>query len=403
MKVLISAQKCIGCKKCIPHCPYNAIGFEDKKAYIFYDKCTTCGACVETCPVEAIYTEGKTKEKKKNFDDYKNIWVVAEFEEDKIKNVTLELISCARKLADEKKYDVNVLCIGKNIKEMSSHLGRYGADKVVIVDSDSFASYETLTYSHVVSEISKKYKPDIVLFGATHIGRDLAPRVANNLKTGLTADCTKLEICCDEGILLQTRPAFGGNIMATIMCPDNRPQMATVRPGVMKLEPISNSKEVKIIEEEFEVSQYMGAVKILETVKEMKHTVNLEDADIIISGGRGMGDSQNFKRLYTLADKLGAEVGASRAVIEDGWCEQERQVGQTGKTVRPELYVALGISGAIQHAAGMESSKYVIAINKDPNAPIFKIADLGVVGDLNKLLPVLEEELPKLMEKGSDI
>ncbi|MFA5479282.1 MAG: electron transfer flavoprotein subunit alpha [Candidatus Muiribacteriota bacterium] len=404
MKVIISAEKCIGCKKCIPHCPYNAIGFDDKKAHIYYDKCTTCGACIEVCPVEAIYSDGIAEKKEKDFSEYKNIWVVAELFEGKIKNVTLELISTARKLADCKNYNVDVLCIGKNIGNSVAGLSKYGADRVIIVEDDNLETYETLVYTHIITELSKKYKPDIMLYGATHIGRDLAPRVANKLKTGLTADCTKLEICNEQKILLQTRPAFGGNIMATIMCPDNRPQMSTVRPGVMKAEIYDNRPEkAEIVAENVDFTCCMNAVKIIETVKEIKHTVNLEDAKIIISGGRGMGSKDNFNKLFALADKLGAEVGASRAVIEAGWCPQERQVGQTGKTVRPELYIALGISGAIQHTAGMENSSFIIAVNKDCTAPIHKLADLGIVGDVSKILPVLEEELPKLMEKGSDI
>ncbi|MCK9224385.1 MAG: electron transfer flavoprotein subunit alpha [Candidatus Muirbacterium halophilum] len=404
MKVFITKDECIGCKKCISHCPFNAIDFSEKKAFINEEKCTTCGACLEVCPVNAIHTTGKDKDVEKDFSCYKNIWVIAEFLDGKIKNVSLELISTAKRLSQKTNSKVWVVSFGDKITEMSENLAKYGADGVYVVEDQRLATYETLVGTHIVTELVKKYKPEIVLFGATHMGRDLAPRVANKLLTGLTADCTALEICDETKLILQTRPAFGGNIMATIMCPDHRPQMSTVRPGVMKLEEVENPNKIEMVKvNDIDFAHYINAVKIIESVKEIKHNVNLEDARIIISGGRGMGSKDNFEKLYSLAEKIGGEVGASRAAIEDGWAASERQVGQTGKTVRPELYIALGISGAIQHTAGMENSSYIIAINKDFSAPILKIADLGIVGDVNKILPVLEEELPKLMEKGSEI
>jgi len=406
LKVVIRKDDCIGCKKCIAHCPYSAIEFdtESGKAFIKEELCTTCGACVESCPVKAIDEIGAKNVEKKDFSDFKDIWVVAEFEEDKIKNVSLELISTARRLADKKGCDVFVAALGAGIKNTVNSLSKYGANGVYLVDMDDLKDYQTLTYTQVLVELFKRHKPNMVLFGATHQGRDLAPRVANKIQTGLTADCTMLEIEEETGLLMQTRPAFGGNIMATILCPDHRPQMATVRPGVMPMCEMETPAKLEVKEiKDIDVSAYKNIVKILESVKEIKHTVNLEDAKVIIAGGRGMGTKENFEKLYKLADKLGAEVAASRAVIEDGWCPLERQVGQTGKTVRPELYLALGISGAIQHVAGMENSSYIIAVNKDVSAPIFNFADLGVVGDVNKILPLLEEELPKLMEKGSEL
>jgi electron transfer flavoprotein alpha subunit len=340
----------------------------------------------------------------KDFSSYKDIWVIAEFFEGKIKNVSLELISTAKRLAEKRNCKVWVVAFGDNISSISGNLAKYGADGVYVVEDSRLATYETLVGTHIVTELVRRHKPEIVLFGATHLGRDLAPRVANKLLTGLTADCTALEICDETGLILQTRPAFGGNIMATIMCPDHRPQISTVRPGVMKLEEIENPSDIDIVKvEDIDFAPFIDAVRIIESVREIKHTVNLEDAKIIVSGGRGMGNKDNFEKLYKLADRIGAEVGASRAAIEDGWAPSERQVGQTGKTVRPELYIALGISGAIQHTAGMENANYIIAVNKDFSAPIFKLADLGIVGDVNKILPVLEEELPKLMEKGSEI
>jgi len=406
LKIVIKKDDCIGCKKCIVHCPYSAIEFdaETGKVFIKEELCTTCGACIESCSVNAIDEIGVKDRKEKDFLEYKDIWVVAEFQEDRIKNVSLELISTARELADKKGCKVYVVAMGLGIKNTVSHLGGYGADGVYIVENEDLRLYQTLTYAEVLVELFNRYKPEIVLFGATHQGRDLAPRVANKIQTGLTADCTMLEIEEETGLLMQTRPAFGGNIMATILCPDHRPQMATVRPGVMKVCEIGKAKELEIKEiDDIDVSPYKDIVRILESVKEIKHTINLEDAEVILAGGRGMGTKDNFEKLYKLADKLGAEVAASRAVIEDGWCPLERQVGQTGKTVRPELYLALGISGAVQHLAGMENSKYIIAINRDVSAPIFNVSDLGIVGDVNKILPLLEEELPKLMEKGSEI
>jgi electron transfer flavoprotein alpha subunit len=404
VKVFITKDECIGCKKCISHCPFNAIEFSEKKAFINEEKCTTCGACLEVCPVNAIHSTGKDKAVEKDFSSYKDIWVIAEFFEGKIKNVSLELISTAKRLAEKRNCKVWVVAFGDNISSISGNLAKYGADGVYVVEDSRLATYETLVGTHIVTELVRRHKPEIVLFGATHLGRDLAPRVANKLLTGLTADCTALEICDETGLILQTRPAFGGNIMATIMCPDHRPQISTVRPGVMKLEEIENPSDIDIVKvEDIDFAPFIDAVRIIESVREIKHTVNLEDAKIIVSGGRGMGNKDNFEKLYKLADRIGAEVGASRAAIEDGWAPSERQVGQTGKTVRPELYIALGISGAIQHTAGMENANYIIAVNKDFSAPIFKLADLGIVGDVNKILPVLEEELPKLMEKGSEI
>ncbi len=333
-----------------------------------------------------------------NLSDYKGILVFAEQRDCIIQNVGLELIGEAKKLAAKLNVPVTAALIGNKIESLAQTLVEYGADKVVIVDNELLKQYDTEAYAQALKAIIDAKKPEIVLLGATTLGRDLAPRVSSRLATGLTADCTKLEIDDETKVFGMTRPAFGGNLMATIVCPNHRPQMATVRPGVMQKLPKEegNKGEIEVLPVTIDTSKIK--VKILDVVKETAKKVDITEAKILVSGGRGVGSKENFKNLEAVASKIGATVSASRAAVDAGFIEQSRQVGQTGKTVRPNIYFACGISGAIQHMAGMEESEYIIAINKDKDAPMFGIADLGIVGDVNKVLPLLAEELAKAIE-----
>lgn len=327
-----------------------------------------------------------------NKEEYKGVYVFIEQREGEIQNVALELLGEARKLADNLNEKVYAMLLGSQIANKAQDLIAAGADHVIVADAPELETYTTEPYTQAFCQIINQCKPEIVLIGASTIGRDLGPRASARLETGLTADCTKLEIG-EKQELLMTRPAFGGNLMATIVCNDHRPQMATVRPGVMQtMEKDANRKgEVHNFDVKFESAKFK--VKVLETVKEDKNLVDITEARILISGGRGMGNAEGFKNLYDLAETLDAEVSASRAMVDAGCIGHERQVGQTGKTVRPDLYFACGISGAIQHVAGMEDSELIVAINKDKNAPIFQVADLGIVGDAKQILKKLNERL----------
>lgn len=332
-------------------------------------------------------------EHKMSLQDYKGIFVFVQQVDSKITSVSYELIGKSKELAADLGTEVTAVLLGNNVRGLADKLASFGADKVILVDDKELDLYKTEPYTHAMYSVIEKYKPEIVLFGATAIGRDLAPRLSARVHTGLTADCTKLEIDAETKGLRMTRPAFGGNIMATIVCPDFRPQMATVRPGVMqKITPDPNAKAIV---EEFNPgftpdSKY---VEILEVIKKVSNKIDIQDAKILVSGGRGMGCPENFNILKDLADALGGEVSSSRACVDAGWVEKELQVGQTGKTVRPNLYIACGISGAIQHLAGMEESDIIIAINKDETAPIFDAADYGIVGDVLKIVPILTEKI----------
>lgn len=335
-----------------------------------------------------------------NFEEYKDVYVFAEQRDGIIQNVALELLGKARELADANKEKVVAILLGKGIKDQAKTLIAHGADKVLVVDNDLLENYLTEPYTEAITQIIKEQKPSILLIGATTIGRDLGPRVSARNITGLTADATKLEISDDEAHEFRmTRPAFGGNLMATILCKNNRPQMSTVRPGVMqKLAPNAKRKgEVVDYKIKFDKKK-IERVKIVKTVKQKKTVTDIAQAKVLVSGGRGVGNKEGFKKLEALAKELGGEVSSSRAMVDAGVMEQSRQVGQTGKTVRPNLYMACGISGAIQHLAGMEESDLIIAINKDKFAPIFSVADLGIVGDLHKIIPMLTERL-KSMQK----
>lgn len=327
--------------------------------------------------------------------DYKGIFVYVEQRDRKVQNVSLELIGKAKELAEILKEEVTAVVLGYKIQEQLNNLIQYGADNVIYVDNEKLDIYMTEPYTKAIAEIIKTKKPGIMMYGATAIGRDLAPRVACRIKTGLTADCTGLDINEENNNLMMTRPAFGGNIMATIECPDHRPQMATVRPGVMKKAEFDENKTGNIENIDIDITKEDMTYEIIEVVKEKKEKMDIQEAVVLVSGGRGVGKPEKFELLKNVADELGGMVSASRAVIDSGWKAKDYQVGQTGKTVRPDLYVACGISGAIQHLAGMEESEFIVAINKDATAPIFEVADVGIVGDLNKVLPLLAEEIKK--------
>lgn len=348
--------------------------------------------------------------KKMNLEEYKGVYVFAQQVDNQLSSIAFELIGKGKDLAADLGTEVTAILVGSGVKDLADELAAYGADKVIVVDDPELKDYRTEPYTHAVASVIEKYKPEIVLVGATAIGRDLGPRVSARVKTGLTADCTVLEIGDfplnpipgkeqKHNQLLMTRPAFGGNTIATIACPDNRPQMATVRPGVMqKREKVEGAKAVV---EEFNpgFTPDNKYVEILDIVKSVVDTVDIMDAKILVSGGRGVGSPENFKLLEELADAIGGTVSCSRAVVDSGWKPRDLQVGQTGKTVRPNVYFAIGISGAIQHVAGMEESDIIIAINKDETAPIFDVADYGIVGDLNKIVPMLTEQIKAVVKK----
>ncbi|MCG6877584.1 MAG: electron transfer flavoprotein subunit alpha [Deltaproteobacteria bacterium] len=397
MPVVVNEGKCKGCKLCVEACPYAAISMDNKKAVI-NDGCTNCGSCIDSCEFGAIGFEGSQERVRMDVAPFHGIYVFIEQDNQTASKVSLELLGKARGLANEfskqgKNQLVTAMLIGYDLGNMVDELIYHGADHVIIAKDEPFRQYQTNIYTKAIVQIAREKKPEILLFGATPQGRDLAPRVANRLKTGLTADCTGLEICTKEGILLQTRPAFGGNIMATIVCPDNRPQMATVRPGVMKKilrdpQRSGTREEIKV-----DLNEKDFITRVLEIVQSTRKSVKLEDAKIIVAGGHGVDSVDGFKVLKALAAELGAEVGASRAAVDAGWIGQDYQIGQTGKTVRPDLYIACGISGAIQHLAGMSQAKTVISINTDRKAPIVAASDVTFIGDMFQVVPMLIDKV----------
>lgn len=348
-----------------------------------------------------------------NLAEYKGIYIFAEQVDGKLSSIALELLGKAQDLAKQLETKVTAVLIGYEIEKLTKELAEYGAEQVILVENPELKYYRTEPYTHALSSVIKEFKPEIVLLGATAIGRDLGPRVSARIATGLTADCTHLEIGSfpvnprpgqeqKHRQLLMTRPAFGGNTIATIACPDHRPQMATIRPGVMKkIEPIVNA-ETELIRYNIDFKPNHKYVEIIDVVKVVSETVDIMDAKILVSGGRGVGSAENFKILEELAEVLGGQVSCSRAVVDSGWKPKNLQVGQTGKTVRPQVYFAIGISGAIQHVAGMEEADIIIAINKDETAPIFDVADYGIVGDLNKIVPELTKKLRERLVEECD-
>jgi len=393
-KLLIDNDTCTGCESCIPACPFGALSMKEGIAVVD-EKCTFCGACVDVCPVSAITLEKEEKAVTIDPGAYKNVWVFIEHEHGKVSTVSFELLGEGRKLADALGCHLCGMIFGDGVEGFVKEAIAYGAETVYVTESPILEQYRADPYACAAVNLIRKYKPEIVLFGATTQGRDFAGTVATTLEVGLTADCTGLDIDPETKYLRQTRPAFGGNIMATILdYPNYRPQMSTVRPKVFAMPQRDDSRKGEVIREPLPMTEEQVRTKVLEFIKGAE-AVNLVDAEIIVSGGRGLGNAENFKVIRELAEVLGAAVGASRATVDAGWISYEHQVGQTGRTVRPKIYIACGISGAIQHQAGMKTSDIIVAINKDLEAPIFKIATYGIVGDLFTIVPMLKEEFKK--------
>ncbi|MCK9557139.1 MAG: electron transfer flavoprotein subunit alpha [Candidatus Cloacimonetes bacterium] len=391
----VLVEKCIGCGACLKACAYDAIKINSKVAEIDIDKCVLCGACVQACPFDAILIRKKSVEHVDKA-QYSGVWVFAEQREGVIAGVSHELLGKGRELADQLSCDLTAILLGYQLNGLAEELIAYGADQVISIDDPALEHFRDEKYSEAMIFLAEKYYPEIILAGATVTGRSFIPRVAIKLNTGLTADCTGLAIDEESGNLLQTRPAFGGNIMATIITANSRPQMATVRHKVMNPLPRDDSRSGVIIREEYSFDLEEDRCKYISFEKEKTNLINITDANVIVSGGRGIKDSKNFAMIEELAEALDGAVGASRAAVDSEWIAYSHQVGQTGKTVKPGIYIAIGISGAIQHLAGMSSADYIVAINKDPDAPIFKVADLGIVGDLFEVVPKLIKRIKEV-------
>jgi electron transfer flavoprotein alpha subunit len=388
MGIRILEDKCTGCGNCLPSCPFGCLDLVENKAVI-REGCTLCGACREVCPFEAISIEREAASATPSIEKYRGVLVFAEQHRGRLKDCTLELLGAGQKLAGTLHQELAAALLGSEVETLCPILFAHGADKVYLLEDEELKQYQTEPYADALSGVITQYKPSIVLFGATTTGRDLAPRIAARLRTGLTADCTGLGIEDKTGFLLQVRPAFGGNIMATIKCANHRPQMATVRPKVMRKPVPDFSRRGKMIRIDGQIDSKSLRTRILQIIEAADQMANLEEAEIVVSGGRGLEKAENFHLLEELARVLGGAVGASRAAVDAGWKPHPFQVGQTGKTVCPKLYFACGISGAIQHLVGMQTSDIVVAINKDPEAPILKVADFAVVGDLFQVVPAL--------------
>jgi len=426
-KARLIPGKCSACgARCESECPFDAVTMNEKgEPVIDIEKCSGCQRCVKICPAQAIeiyYTPEEQKildelakqkapppaeeepEKEdprlEKIKEYKGVWVFTEHTEGNPAEVSWELLGVGADLAKARNVELCSVVIGEKVEHLAGEAFAYGATKVYLVDDPVFHYYRTESYYKAFCYLIEKYKPEIVLIGATGLGRDLAGAIATQLQTGLTADCTGLSID-DKGFLLQTRPAFGGNIMATILTEHTRPQMSTVRPHVMPMPPKDTSRTGTIVREQVPLKEEDIAAKVLEIIGDEKlDSVDVAAADIIVSGGRGMCNAENYKILQELADELGGVVACSRAAVEAGWMPLERQVGQTGKTVRPKIYIAVGISGAIQHLVGMQNSDIIVAINRDKNAPIFEVAHYGLVGDLFKIVPSLTKQIKELRAKS---
>ncbi len=389
--IAVDADLCTLCGMCVDHCPYAAAEIdEEKNTAVINELCTVCGSCIEICPVEAIsLTKLVGQAYRVNITKYSGVWVFAEQRKGEIQPVAYELLGEGRKLADRLGQELCALLLGHKMDAAAEDLLHYNVDKVYYVDDPLFEQFQDDPMAAAVALVCHRYKPSILLTGATHIGRSFIPQAAVRLRTGLTADCTGLSIDDSGTHLLQTRPAFGGNIMATIRCFNHRPQLATVRPKVFKPAPRQDRKRGEVVKVEMPEKAKVCRTRFLQSIEEAGDTINIAEADIIVSGGRGLGDPKHFALIEGLAKALGGAVGASRAAVDAGWIPYSHQVGQTGKTVSPKLYIACGISGQIQHRVGMQSSDVILAINKDPDAPIFQVADYGLVADLFQAVPEL--------------
>lgn len=436
MAVLVDSARCIGCGACVVECPVEALDLVDGVAVVDPSKCINTGSCVKVCPTNAlslpeglvkpsetpkeipgskyelnpplpdvvkeyVKTEKKATQNPVNPGEvWSGVWVVFEYSRGEIAPVSWELLGEGRKLADDLGCELAGVLIGHDVEKVIPEAFAYGAEKVYVIDDPVLKDYRTEPYSEAVTHLIRKYQPEIILMGATAMGRDVFPVIATKMKTGLTADCTVLGIDPDAKLLLQTRPAFGGNIMATILCKTRRPQMSTVRPRVMAMPPRVEGRTGEILREDLGISEDEVRTKIVDFIKGDAKSIFLDKAEILVAVGLGLGSKKNMALAEELADVLGATIAGTRGAVESGWISHDRQVGQTGTTVRPKLYIAIGISGAIQHLVGMETSDYIIAINNDPEASIFRVANYGIVGDLNEVVPALTAEFKKRLQHG---
>jgi electron transfer flavoprotein alpha subunit len=399
MSISVDKDKCTGCGLCERACPFNAITMVDGKADIDLDKCNLCNSCVEACrkfqAIQIIRETTRTPDMEK----YKGVWVFGEQRKGVVQPVVYELLGKARELADKLNVDVSCVLLGANVKDKTQELIHRGADIVYVTDNPKLENFLDEPYARILANLIRKHRPEILLVPATAIGRSVISRVAVQLRVGLTADCTELDIEPQEKFLLQTRPAFGGNIMATVLSKYHRPQLATVRHKVLPESEADPSRTGKIIEDDFDNSFFLSRTRVLDVVEELTSNINISEANVIVAGGRAVGSVENFNILKELADVLGGTIGASRVVVDNGWVPYAHQIGQTGKTVCPNVYFACGISGQIQHLVGMQSSKIIIAINKDASAPIFQVANYGIVGDLFEIVPLLTKKFKEALNR----
>lgn len=390
--LIIDTALCIGCGACESTCLFSVITVVDGCAVVG-DGCTLCGSCVEGCEPGALKIEGVEKDVTLDLASWSGVWVYGEFRHGALAAVSLELLGIGRKLADIRKVPLAAVLIGSETGDAAQQLIAHGADTVYRVDDPGLVHFTDEAYGAIMTALVRRHKPEIVLAGATAIGRSFIPGVATSLGAGLTADCTRLAIREEDGALLQTRPAFGGNIMATIVCPTSRPQMSTVRPRVMQAMAFDGGRQGQIIEVKPATEQLQTRVRVLESVVSEEDDVNIQEAEILVAGGRGLDSAQGFTLMRELAASLGGSIASTRAAVDAGWISYPHQVGQTGKTVAPKLYIACGISGAVQHVAGMQSAETIVAINRDKDAPIFDVADFGLVGDLFEIVPKLLRQI----------
>lgn len=396
--IKVLEEKCVGCCLCLKACPFGAITMKERLAQIDLTKCTLCGACVEACKFDAIEIKQSTVEPGIDFDAYRDVWVFAEQNEGQVQSIAYELLGEGRKLANDLGMRLCAVLLGSGVDAAANELIARGADLVYVVDRPELAYFSDEPYAAVLIDLVRRHKPNIFLCGASTVGRSLVSRVAVSVNAGLTADCTGLTIDPETKNLQQTRPAFGGNIMATIVSPNHRPQMATVRHKVMKEALPQEGRKGEVVLEDVAAEILKSRTKRINFVPEEESTVNIAEANIIVSGGRGLQKPENFEILRELAEVIGAGVGASRAAVDSDWIPYSHQVGQTGKTVCPKIYIACGISGQIQHLAGMSSADIIVAINRDPDAPIFKVATYGIVGDVMKIVPLLTQQFRKMLK-----